>query len=205
MRLSHPQAYDSAVRQTGFHNDFDTAWNVAADLANRLATGETLPTIPSPALLDQGEVLHADLPANGWRFHPISVTYESPTAIALGGPLTFGIIAASSAAARRRSRREAEALAAPQWRPLGLLRVLATDRRLLVWHDGAWASVWYNAIRELHPDINAARLDISFDNDPPYCLAGPWVPYLTVIVTTVLAKDRGVDAVVNALRLHFNG
>ncbi|MCB1258322.1 MAG: hypothetical protein KDB26_14515 [Microthrixaceae bacterium] len=181
------------------------AWTAAVDLANRLATGERLPTIPSTALLDQGEVLHADLPANGWRFHPISVTYESPSAIALGGPLTFGIIAASSATARRHVRREAEAVAAPQWRPLGELRILTTDRRLLVWHEGAWASVWYNAIRELHPDIDATRLDMTFDEDPPYCLAGPWVPYLTVIVTTVLAQHRGIDAVTNAIRYPIIG
>jgi hypothetical protein len=31
----------------------------------------------------------------------------------------FGLVAATSAAARRRARRETEALAAPQWRPLG--------------------------------------------------------------------------------------
>ncbi len=60
-------------------------------------------------------------------------------------------------------RRDAEALAAAQWRPLGPLRILATDRRLLVWHDGAWASVWYHAIRELRPDLDADRLDLTFE------------------------------------------
>jgi hypothetical protein len=95
--------------------------------------------------------------------------------------------------ARRRARREAEALAAPQWRPLGALRILATDRRLLVWHANGWASVWYDAIRELHPDLEAGRLDMTFENDPPYCLAGPWVPYLTVIVTTGLAVRRDLE------------
>lgn len=190
---------------TRVRNDTGQEWCAAVDLAHRVAAGHGLSTLPSSALLDQGEVLNADLPANGWRFHPISVTYESPSIIGLGGPLTFGIVAASSAAARRRSRREAEALAAPQWRPLGELRILVTDRRLLVWHEGAWASVWYNAIRELHPDIDAARLDMTFDEDPPYCLAGPWVPYLTVIVTTVLAQHRGIDAVTNAIRYPIIG
>lgn len=41
---------------------------------------------------------------------------------------------------------------------------------------------------------------MTFESDPPYCLAGPWVPYLTVIVTTVLAGDRGVDAVADVPR-----
>jgi hypothetical protein len=156
-------------------------------------------------LLDAAEVLHADLTAEGWRFHAADVTFAAHHAVAIGGPLLFGLVAAGSAAARRRARREAEVLAAPQWRPLGALRILATDRRLLVWHEGAWASVWYHAIREFRPDLEATRLDLTFDDDPPYCLAGPWVPYLTVIVTTLLARDRGVAAVDDALRAPVNG
>lgn len=128
----------------------------------------------------------------------------SPTrslAVAIGGPLIFGLAAAGSAVARRRARREAEALAAPQWRSLGALRILATDRRLLVWHEGAWASVWYDAIRELHPDLEVGRLDMTFENDPPYCLVGQRVPYLTVIVTTVLAVRRGIEPTRAAVRV----
>jgi len=180
-------------------------WSAAVDLANRVAAGTELPSLPSPVLLHAGEVVHADITAEGWRFHGADVTYTAPHAVAIGGPLIFGIVAAGNTAARRRARREAEALAAPQWRLLGALRTLATDRRLLVWHDGAWASVWYHAIREFRPDLEAARLDMTFDNDPPYCLAGPWVPYLTVIVTTVLARDRGVAAVDGALRVPVSG
>ncbi len=185
--------------------DSDSAWDAAVNLANHVAGGDGLPSIPSPVLLDAGELLHADLNAEGWRFHGADVTYDAPHAVAIGGPLMFGLVAAGSAAARRRARREAEGLAAPQWRPLGALRILATDRRLLVWHEGAWASVWYHAIREFRPDLEAARLDLTFDNDPPYCLAGWWVPLLTVIITTVLARDRGITAVDEALRAPVNG
>jgi len=156
-------------------------------------------------LLDASEVLHGDLAAEGWRFHGADVAYTAPHAVTIGGPLMFGLVAAGSATARRRARREAETLAAPQWRPLGELRILASDRRLLVWHEGAWASVWYHAIREFCPDLAAARLNLTFDDDPPYCLSGPWVPYLTVIVTTLLARDRGVAAVDDALRVPVSG
>jgi hypothetical protein len=180
-------------------------WDAAVALANQVAAGDGLPSIPSPVLLDTGEVLHGDLSADGWRYHGADITYEAPRAVVIGGPLVFGLVAAGSAAARRRARQEAEALAAPQWRPLGELPILATDRRLLVWHEGVWSSVWYHAIRDLRPDLEAARLDMTFDADPPYCLAGPWVPYLTVIVTTVLARDRGVTAVGNVLRVPVSG
>lgn len=128
----------------------------------------------------------------GWRYCATDVIYEAPRAVALGGPLMFGLVAAGAAAARRRARRLAEALAVPQWRPLGALRILATDRRLLVWHDATWSSVWYGAIRQLEPELVVGRLDLVFEDDPPYSLAGPWVPYLTVVVTMALGVGRGL-------------
>lgn len=184
---------------TWSRGDGGSEWTAATDLAGHIAAGGELPSIPSPVLMDAGEVLHADLPAQGWRFHGADVTYVAPHVVAIGGPLMFGLTAAGSAVARRRARHEAEALAAPQWRPLGALRILVTDRRLLVWHKGAWASVWFSVIREIRPDLAVGRLDMTFEDDPPYCLAGPWVPYLTVVVTTLLAGDRGVGAVEDAL------
>ena len=184
---------------TWSRGDIGTEWTAATDLAEHIAAGGELPSIPSPVLLNAGEMLHADLPAHGWRFEEADVSYVAPRVVAIGGPLMFGLTAAGSAVARRRARREAETLAAPQWRPLGALRILVTDRRLLVWHKGAWASVWYSVIREFRPDLATGRLDMTFESDPPYCLAGPWVPYLTVIVTTLLAGDRGVAAVEDAL------
>lgn len=179
----------------------DIEWGAAVDLANRVAHGGGLPNLASPVLLDAGEVLHADVAAEGWRYHAADVTYTEPRVVAIGGPLMFGLVAAGSAVARRRARREAEALAAPQWRPLGALRILATDRRLLVSHEGAWASVWYDAIRELRPDLEAGRLDVTLENDPPYCVAGRWVPYLTVIITAVLVARRGVEPTTAAVRV----
>jgi hypothetical protein len=92
-------------------------------------------------------------------------------------------------------------MAAPQWRSLGGLRILATDRRLLVWFEGAWASVWYAGIREIHPDLSARRVTMLFDDDPPYALAGQWVPYIVVVLTTSLGLQRGAQAVGDALAL----
>jgi hypothetical protein len=181
------------------------SWTAAVWLASRLAAGGDLPAIPSPVLLDGGEVLHAEVTADGWRFHAVDITYEVPHVVAVGGPLVLGVVAAAGGVARRRARRVAEASAVPQWRPLGSLRVLATDRRLLVWHDTAWASVWYHAIREVRPHMDTRRLDLTFDDDPPYSLAGPWVPYLAVIVTTILAGQRGLAAVAGALEHPISG
>ena len=174
-------------------------WELAVGLADQLAHGGGLPILESPVLLDAGEVLHADLGAFGWRFHAMDVLYEEPRVLAFGGPLLFAAASIGAASARRRARTEAERLAAPQWRALGSLRVLATDRRLLVWFEGAWASVWYDGIRELHPDLANDRVTMLFDDDPPYALAGPWVPYLSVVLTARLASRRGLDSVASAL------
>ena len=178
----------AAWMRRGVAGDIGTEWTAATALAEHIAAGGELPSIPSPVLLNAGEMLHADLPAHGWRFEEADVSYVAPRVVAIGGPLMFGLTAAGSAVARRRARREAETLAAPQWRPLGALRILVTDWRLLVWHKGAWASVWYSVIREFRPDLATGRLDMTFESDPPYCLAGPWVPYLTVIVTTLTVQ-----------------
>lgn len=178
---------------------FGSEWGAAVRLAGELAEGCALPAIPSPVLLEPGEVLHVDLSAYGWRFHGVDVIYEEPRVLGIGGPIFFAVTAAAAASARRRARAEAERLASPQWRPLGYLRILATDRRLLVLYQGSWASVWYAGIRQMHPAVHEQRLQLIFEDDPPYALAGPWVPYLTVVLTATLADQLGVDAVANAL------
>lgn len=177
----------------------DSGWDVAVELAEQIADGSPLPVLASTVLLDRGEILHADVGAFGWRFQAIDVFYEEPRILAFGGPVLFAAASIGAASARRRARAEAEQLAAPQWRSLDELRVLATDRRLLVWFEGAWASVWYDGIRELHPDLEQHRVTMLFDDDPPYALAGPWVPYLTVMLTACLAARRGTDAAAAAL------
>lgn len=178
---------------------FNPAWTAAVDLARHVHHGHGLPARPSTVLLDPGEVLHADLWADGWRFLAMDVFYDEPRVVAFGGPLLFATTALAAGSARRRARAEAERLAAPQWRSLGGLRILATERRLLVWFEGAWASVWYAGIREMHPDLSARRVTMTFDDDPPYALAGPWVPYLVVVMTTCMVGRLGVDVMEAAL------
>jgi hypothetical protein len=174
-------------------------WGAAQRLAHDIATGGELPCVASPALVDLGEVAHVELEAFGWRFEDVDVVHEQRSVLAAGGPLLFGLAVAATRVANRRAREVAVRHAAPQWRPLGQLRVVATDRRLLVLHRGAWASVWLSAVRQLCPVLEAQRLELVFEDDPPYALAGPWVPYLTVVLTTVLARQRGPEAVAAAV------
>lgn len=178
---------------------FGSEWGAAVRLADDLAVGCALPVMPSPVLLEQGEVLHADLTAFGWRFHGVDVIYEEPRVAGIGGPIFFAVTAAAAVSARRRARAEAERLAAPQWRTLGHLRILVTDQRLLVLYQCSWASVWYAGIRQVLPAMHEQRLQLIFEDDPPYALVGPWVPHLSVVLTAALAQGLGVAAVSDAL------
>jgi hypothetical protein len=174
-------------------------WTLAEDLASALTAGAALPVIPSPVLLESGEVLHAQLPLVGWRFHGIDVEYERRRTPMTSRPLMYGLAMAATSIGNRRTRAAAEQLAAPQWRPLGPLRTMVTDRRLVVLHEGAWASVWYAGICQVVPRLDDERIELIFEADPPYALCGEWTPYLAVLLTAVLAATYGIPAVSQVL------
>jgi len=184
---------------TGPATQIDSAWAAAESLVACLIGGRGLPVLRGRVVLDHDEQLHSELMAEGWRFHGLDVAVEQQRILAVGGIAMFGLAAMANGRANRRARVEAERFAAPQWRPLGLVPVLATNKRLLVLHEGAWASVWYSAIRQVIPALEQGRLELLFEDDPPYLLVGEWVPYLTVIITAVLADHYGVDAVASTL------
>jgi hypothetical protein len=130
--------------------------------------------------LAPGELAYADFVAKGWRYYGLeSVVYERRTLL-VGSPVMMAFAAIVSAGCNRRSRRTAERLAAPQWRPLGRLRVVVTSERLLVWQAQAWSSVWFGSIIDLHLQPEASELDVFFADDPPYRLRGPGVAALAV-------------------------
>lgn len=140
------------------------------------------------ALLLPGERLVTDpVAAHGWRYESAEVTYDRKT-LMVGGPLLFVLTGTVSALRNRRVRRAAEAQAAPQWRPLGPLTVLATTDRLLVWHQNAWWSVWYSAIE--HATLHDEQLHLHFhDGAAPYLLAGG----TAAVAAAISANRRCVD------------
>jgi hypothetical protein len=176
----------------------DTGLPSAAQLAANVAAGQPLPLLSSP-VLGADEVLHAEAVIAGWRFHAAEVVVEHRRLVGTG-LFTCGVAAALNSIEGRRAREDAERLAAPQWRSLGSMPVLATSQRLLLLHEGAWASVWYSAIRQVLPRPGEHQLELTFEDGPPYLLAGEWAPYLTVVIVTVLARGYGVDAVAHMLR-----
>lgn len=130
------------------------------------------PGVPSGVDPPPVETVHGEISAYGWRYHALDgVPYERHMCIVGGG---FGMVFTGllSAVGNSRRRRQAEALAAPQWRPLGPLRLAYTSERLLVWHRQAWWSVWFAAVVGSRWDPAGGALDLFFEAEAPYRLAG---------------------------------
>lgn len=126
---------------------------------------------PVAHLLLPGEVASMQVDAYGWRWEPSDVTYDRRLLL-LGGPIGMAVSGVASIVANRGARRRAERDAAPAWRALGTLIVIATDLRLLVWHQDAWNSVWYSAITRIGLNLAESHVELSFAADPPYRLQG---------------------------------
>lgn len=168
----------------------------ARSLATSLVAGYRL----DPLALDgvpllAGEHAYAEVDAVAWRWLPLDGAEYERRALLAGGPLLMCATGVLSVIGNSRRHRAAERAAAPQWRPLGPVRVVATERRLLVWHGQAWWSVWFDAIAGLHPAIEDQRLDITFHSDPPYRLAGPDVPVLAVVLAWLAAQAEELSEI----------
>lgn len=132
-------------------------------------------------LLLPNEVAHIKVDAFGWRWEPAEVAYDR-NVLLLGGPVGMAITGIASVVANRRARRRAERAAAPAWRPLGPLVVIASDHRLLVCYQQAWWSVWYSAITAIHLGEGHDEVELHFAADPPYRLSCPGTAELGRVV-----------------------
>lgn len=163
-------------------HDRPSTLDEARRLAESLAQGAQLEPLHVDGLpLVHGEHAYAEVDVEGWRWLAADVVYERRLTL-LGGPVLMTVSALASAIGNRRRRLAAERISAPQWRPLGTVRVVATDRRLLVWHESAWWSVPFDAVAAWDVDAGSPALTLSLTDGAPYGLAGPSVPLLVVVL-----------------------
>lgn len=161
----------------------------AARLAQALANGGRLEErVVQGAPLGVGEVAYGDLTATGWRYFGLGHALYEKRTILVGGPLLMMATGLASAIGNRNARLAAEAAAAPQWRPLGSLRIVLSSERLLVWHGQAWWSVWLSGITDVRPYPEHQTIDLFFASDPPYRLVGPDVVPLGVVLARALSS-----------------
>src|SRR5690606_6933240 len=120
----------------------EQGWVAATQLVAALRQGHPLPTAPTPFILWQGEVPHAQVSADWWAFYGLDeVSYNQSTFIAGRSWTGIATTAAASAMYNSHKRRQAERQAAAQWRNLGHTPLTITNQRLFFINEGQ--QDWY--------------------------------------------------------------
>lgn len=159
-------------------------------IADALSAGAQLEPLRIPGLpLRAGEYAYAEVDVEAWRWFATEAVYERRSML-LGGPALIGASALACAAGNRRRRRDAERAARPQWRSLGVVRVVITDHRLLVWHEGAWWSVPFENVHTWHVEDGGTALSLSLHDGGPYRLAGGGTLLLALVLLWLSETSR---------------
>lgn len=171
--------------------DRPPALDDARRLAQSLAQGAQLEPLRVDGLpLVPGEHAYAEVDVEAWRWLPTDILYERRSTL-LGGPVLMTASALASATGNRRRRLAAERASAPRWRPLGIVRVVVTDRRLLVWHESDWWSVSFDTVVAWEVDAGSLALTMTLSEGAPYRLSGPSVPLLVVVLLWLAENPAG--------------
>lgn len=173
--------------------DYQAGYGRAAQMCRVLCAGGQPATLQSHTVMTApGERILWQMQAEYRRFYGQDVTYGQGGFFAFGPPLfTIGMLA-GSAVVNRSARKNAEALAAAQWREFQYSPVLVTDRRLVIHANGQWFSFYYGAITAVYPEADQFTLVLDFEGTEPLRLEGPDVPTASVLV---LHHTQGPHAV----------
>ncbi|GAB3981851.1 hypothetical protein [Plantactinospora veratri] len=159
------------------------AMNALVEMVNR---GNRPRPIRPTIMTRPGESQFAALTVDVSIFHGMDVEYTTGGYGFHGGLLFVAAGMAVGAASDARKRRRAEEQARPQWRFMGRAPAVVTDQRLLVMIDNKWNSLHLGSLVSIHPDLRSWALVMQFEGAPPLMLRGPWVPWLTVLISAVM-------------------
>ena len=159
-------------------------------LAEALSRGAHLEPLHVPGLpLYAGEDAYAEVDVDAWRWLAAGAVYERRSMM-LGGPALMAATALACAAANRRRRLDAERAARLQWRSFGVVRVVVTDRRLILRHEGSWWSVPFEDVRTWDVETGGTALTLTMRDGAPYHFAGDGAPLLSLVIVWLSAVDR---------------
>lgn len=161
----------------------------ARGLVSRLDGGNPLPVLGDPLDTD-GELVHVDVLVDASWHGPADVAYDDLQFHDFSGWASLAFTAAASAIGRHRAHAAADALAAPQWRPLGHAptQALLTERRLVLTHSDGVDNVAYDEV-EVLADLARRRVELWTDGSPRFALEGPRAPYLTVALVYLFTGE----------------
>jgi hypothetical protein len=172
---------------------YANGWEHGRQLAAGLRAGQALPALSVWGLvLHEGEQAHLDVPVYYARFYGGDGSYEHVSGMFLGGPafVIGGLAATAVGNAVRRSRAQAEAMQC--WREHQLVRVVATNLRLICQANGTWLSFYFSAATAFYPEPRSYSMIFEFPDTSPLLLSGSNVPLLAVYATWRL---HGAEAI----------
>ena len=173
--------------------DYDEGYVRAEEWSRALKGGAPLPVEETEVALEPGEVAHAHLSpftlaayvAGGFSYQPI-----------------FGIFVTGEVALGRRTswRAGTHNVAAPRWHRIGIVELVVTDRRLIVFGNGKTGSLVFDETGpfQLVPGVDGGpAVQLQPDGHPALQLASPWAPVLYVFAST-LTSGRSPDVPIPA-------
>jgi hypothetical protein len=157
-------------------------WHSASQLRRSLLAGHPVPRLPPQTVrLLPGEVLHGDTQLRHEVWYGMDVTYTHST-FAFGGPVMFAAGLLASAAGNAHRRRQAEAMAAQQWRFHGHNRTMLTSHRVMAFASDRWVTWEHRAVVELWPAPQDFTFTLVFNGIDPLRLTGPGAPWFSVLL-----------------------
>jgi hypothetical protein len=153
-------------------------WDRAVGLFYDLAAGHSPPALPvvSPA----GEPVHLDAVFDCASWSAAEVRPQERSALVVGPPLVVAVAMAGVAVANRRAREHAEAMARPQWRSHGRVRVLVTSAATWLGRGEDWRRYEHSTVGGI--EVAGQALVVRFGG-VPVRLVGPAVWCHAVLVT----------------------
>ncbi|MFJ6985015.1 MULTISPECIES: hypothetical protein [unclassified Streptomyces] len=158
------------------------------DLVGRLGAGEVLAAVEPSVVLRGGESQFTDIVVGCHAYYGTSVEYSSGYAVQGGVLFTaFGIVTGEMHNAK--VRREAEKMAALQWRWEGDVRVVLTDQRLIGFFGTGVEEYPMQRLVAVTPSPDGRAVSLSFDRLTPLLFSGDWAPWLCVLVSALAHRS----------------
>ncbi|MFE5512118.1 hypothetical protein ACFQ9J_16120 [Streptomyces sp. NPDC056529] len=158
------------------------------ELVGRLTTGEVLSPVEPTIVARQGEYQYTDIVVGCHAFYGTAVEYTSGYA-AQGGPLFLAFKIVTGEMHNAKVRRQAEQMAALQWRWEGEIRLVLTNQRLIGFFGTGGEVYEMERLLSITPSPDGRVVNFAFAGGPPLLFSGAWAPWLCVVASALARRS----------------
>ncbi|SFT70426.1 hypothetical protein SAMN04487904_10657 [Actinopolyspora lacussalsi subsp. righensis] len=158
-------------------------WEAARSLWRTLHSGTEPPPVSLPGLVLPGERCWGAAPILYARWCAADVDVRYGGFAAVGSPAFVLGASLANSAKNARLRKQAERMAAAQWRWFQNTTAIVTDRGVRCRADGRLLPFDYSTVTGCWPELHNQTLTLEFDRTSPLLLGGPWAVWTSVAVT----------------------